>query len=88
MSSVGSFPCITRPIESVCVSYSAVSMHPMDLYPVRLLCPWNSPGKNTRVGFHFLLQGIFPTQGSNLGLWHYRQILYHLSHQGSPMESG
>ena len=33
---------------------------------------------------HSLLQGIFPTQGLNLGLWHYRQILYHLSHQGSP----
>ena len=32
----------------------------------RLLCPWDSPGKNTGVGCHFLLQGIFPTQGSNL----------------------
>ena len=46
--------------------------------------PWNSPGKNTGVGSHSLPQGIFLTQGSNLGLWHYRQILYHLSHQGSP----
>ena len=36
----------------------------------RLLCPWNSPDKNTRVGFHFLLQGIFPTQGSNPHLLH------------------
>ena len=36
------------------------------------------------MGFHSLLQGIFPTQGSNLGLLHCRQILYHLSHQGSP----
>ena len=34
----------------------------------RLLCPWNSSGKNTGVGCHFLLQGIFPTQGSNMGL--------------------
>ena len=34
----------------------------------RLLCPWDSPGKNTGVGCHFLLQGIFPTQGSNLSL--------------------
>ena len=34
------------------------------------LRPWNFPGKNTRVGFHFLLQGIFPTQGSNLCLLH------------------
>ena len=36
--------------------------------PNRLLCPWDSPGKNTGVGFRFLLQGIFPTQGSNPGL--------------------
>ena len=34
----------------------------------RLLCPWNFPGKNTGMGRHFLLQGIFPTQGSNLHL--------------------
>ena len=49
----------------------------------RLLSPWDSPGKNTGVGSHFLLQGIFPTQGLNLGLLHCRQILYGLSHQGS-----
>ena len=49
-----------------------------------LLCLWNSPGKNTGVGSHFLLQGNFPTQGLNLDLLLYRQILYHLSHQGSP----
>ena len=41
------------------------------------------PGKNTWVGCHALLQGIFPTQGSNPGLLHCRQILYHLSHQGN-----
>ena len=46
---------------------------------------WNYPGKNTGVGCHFLLQGIFLTQGSNPGLLHCRQILYHLSHQRSPM---
>ena len=40
--------------------------------------------KNARVGCHALLQGIFPTQGSNLCLLHCRQILYHLSHQGKP----
>ena len=44
----------------------------------------DSPDKNTGVGCHALLQGIFPTQGSNPGLPHCRQILYHLSHQGSP----
>ena len=44
----------------------------------------DSPGKNTGVGCSALLQGIFPTQGLNPGLPHCRQILYHLSHQGSP----
>ena len=44
----------------------------------------DSPGKNTRVGCHAFLQGIFPTQGSNLGLPHCRWILYYLSQQGSP----
>ena len=50
----------------------------------KLLRPWDFQGKSTGVGCHFLLQGIFPTQGSNPGLSHYRQTLYHLSHQGSP----
>ena len=45
---------------------------------------WNSPGKNTRVGCRSLLQGIFPTQGSNPGLLHCRQIIHHLSYQGNP----
>ena len=40
---------------------------PPGLYPAKLLCPWNSPGKNTGLGCHSLLQGIFPTQGSNPG---------------------
>ena len=48
------------------------------------LAPLGKPSKNTGVGSHPLLQGIFPTQGSNPGLLHCRQILYHLSHQGSP----
>ena len=46
------------------------------------LSPWNFPGKSTGVGCHFLLQGIFPTQGSNPGLLHCRQTLYRLSHEG------
>ena len=46
----------------------------------RLLSPRDSPGKNTGVGCHFLLQGVVRTQGSNPGLLHCRQILYHLSH--------
>ena len=49
-----------------------------------LLCPWNSPCQNTGVGSCFLLQGIFPTQGLNPGLLHFRLILHCLSHKGSP----
>ena len=52
--------------------------------PSRLFCPWNSQGKNTGVGCHFLLQRIFPTQVLNMGLLHYQHILYCLSHQGNP----
>ena len=53
--------------------------------PHRLYSPWNSPGQDISVGKPFfpLLQGIFPTQGSNPGLPHCRQILYQLSHKGS-----
>ena len=54
------------------------------LQPHGLYSSWNSPGKNTGVGSLSLLQGIFPTQGSNPGLPHYRRILYQLSHKGSP----
>ena len=58
------------------------SLRPPGLQPASLLCPWDFPGKNTGVGYHFPLQGIFPTQGLNLGLLHCRQTLYRLSHQG------
>ena len=44
------------------------SLWPCGLLPTRLLCPWGSPGKNSGAGCHFLFQGIFPTQGSNLRL--------------------
>ena len=44
--------------------------------------PWNSPGQDTGVGSLSLLQGIFPTQGSNPGVPHCRRILYQLSHEG------
>ena len=50
----------------------------------RLLGPWDFLGKSIGVGCHFLLQKIFPTQGSNPGLPHCRQMLYHLHHHGSP----
>ena len=70
----------------VCVSCSVMSdsLQPHGLEPVSLLCPWNSPGKNTGVAYHFLLQGIFMTDGSKPVLLHFRQILFLLSHQGSP----
>ena len=49
-----------------------------------LYSPWNSPGQNTGVGSHSLLQGIFPNQGSNPDLPHCRWIFYQLSHEGVP----
>ena len=60
------------------------SLWPHGLQSTRLIGPWDSPGKNTGMGCHFLLQRIFPTEGSNLGIPHCKQILYLLSHQGSP----
>ena len=67
------------------VSHSVVSnfLQPHGLQPTRLLCPWDSPGKNTGVGSRSLLQGISLTRGLNSALLHCRQILYHLSHQGN-----
>ena len=54
------------------------------LQPHGLYSPWNSPGQNTGVGSLSILQGFFPTQGSNPDLLYCRQILYQLNHQGSP----
>ena len=54
------------------------------LQPQGRYSPWKSPGQNTVVGSLSLLQGIFPTQGSNPGLPHSKWILYQLSHKGSP----
>ena len=65
-----SFACV----ECVCVcvlrcSVMSDSLQSHGLCPTRLLYPWDFPGKNTGMGCHFLLQGIFPTQESNLSLW-------------------
>ena len=68
----------TRELDSESRSVVSDSLRPHGLYS-----PWNSPGQNTGVGSLCLLQGIFPTQGSNLGLPHCRQILYQLSHKAS-----
>ena len=72
---------------SLIVSCSVVSnsLQPHGLQPTKLICLWNSPSKNTGVGRHSLLQGIFPIWGLNPRLLHCRQILYCLSHQGSPI---
>ena len=63
--------------ESETCSVMSSSLRPHGLYS-----PWNSSGQNTGVGSLSLLQGIFPTQGSNPGLLHCRWILYQLSYQG------
>ena len=69
--------------ESESHSVMSDSLQPRGLYS-----SWNSPGQNTEVGSLSPLQGIFPTQGSNLGLLHCMWILYHLSHKGSPRMTG
>ena len=69
---------------SISRSVMSDSLQPHGLQLSRFPCAWDSPGKSIGVGSHFLLQGIYPTQGSNPGHLQCRQILYHLSHQGSP----
>ena len=64
--------------KSVSSSVMSNSLQPHEQQPARLLCPWNSLGKNTWLCRCSLLQGIFLTQGSNLGLQHCRRFLYHL----------
>ena len=65
--------------ESINESHSVMSN---SLRPCGLYSPWNFPGQNTGVESPSLLQGIFPTQGLNPSLLHYRWILYQLSHKG------
>ena len=68
-------------ISTYCCCLAATVMsdfvQPYGLQHARLLCPWDPLGKNTRVGYHALLQGIFPTQGSNPGFLHHRQSINH-----------
>ena len=75
--------------KSLCCAGLSRSVVSDSLWPVDCSSPGSpvhvaSPGKNTGVGCHAILQGIFPTQGLNPGLPHCRWILYHLSHEGSP----
>ena len=79
---------ISLEVDAV-LSHSVMSDSLQSLWTVacQLLCSWDSLGKNTGVGSHALLQGIFPPQGLNPGLPHCRRFLYHLSHQFSSVQS-
>ena len=65
------------------LSHAQLFCDPHGLQSTKLLCPWDSLAKNTGMGCHAFLKEIVPTQGVNPNLLHYKQILYHLSHQGS-----
>ena len=81
--------CPTSKWESARKSHRSQTLgDPMDCSSARLLCPWDSSGENTGVGRHFLPQGVFPTQDTNLGLSHCRRTLYRLSHQEACPISG
>ena len=75
--------CNSAAVLCLVAQSCSILFNPMDCSPLGTSVHGDSPGKNTRVGCHALLQGIFPTQGSNPGLPHCRRILHHLSHQGS-----
>ena len=79
IQSLAYFLLFALPLTSESCSVVSDSLQPHGLYG-----PWNSLGQNTGVGSLSFLQGIFPTQGLNPGLPHCRQILYQLSHKGSP----
>ena len=82
-------PCFEprlRPQDILKVKMKSLTTDSLQLHgvqPSRLFLPWDFPVKSPGVGCHFLPQGIFTTQGLNLGLPHCRQVLYHLSHQGN-----
>ena len=81
--------CVYVRMHACTLSCSVVSnsFHPHGLGPTRLLCPWDFPVKNTGMNCHFLLQGIFLTQGLNLNLrrlLHWQADSLPLSHLGSP----
>ena len=71
--------------SQTCLSELEHQASPWIIAHLRILCPQISPGDNTEVGSHSFLKG-FLTQISNLGLQHCKKILYHLSHQGSPLQ--
>ena len=79
-------PCLTivKHVLGLSQSVMSNSLWPYELQPTRLLCPWDSPGKNTGEGCHFLLQEIFPSQRSNPRLLYWQVDSLPLSHLGSP----
>ena len=80
---------IHRESESVkSLSHVRLFATPWTVACTRLLRPWDFLGKSTGMGCHFLLQGIFLTQGLNTGLPHCRQTLYHLSHHREETYNG
>ena len=68
-------------LQTKAVKSGPAFCNPTGLQPARLLCPWDSPGKNSGVDCYNLLQRMFPTQGLNPNLLHCRQILYHLNYR-------
>ena len=73
--------CCCCTVAQLCLTL----LQPHGLQLTRLLCPWNSPGKNTGVGCYFFLQGLLLTQGSNLCRLHWHADSLPLSHLGSPL---
>ena len=83
-------PLLSRYTMHACVlrlSVMSNSLQPHGLYPTRFFCPWDFPGKDTGVGCHFLLQGIFLTQGWSLYLLHWQADSLLLTHLGRPANS-
>ena len=74
--------------KGVLCSVVSNSLQLHGLYTARFLCRWNFSGKNTGVGCHFLLQGIFPSQGLKLHLLHWQVDCLPLHHLGSPIRRG
>ena len=80
----GELDWLVRPWSEMKWSEVKVTQSCLTLRPHGLYSPWNSPGQNTGMGSFYVLQGIFPMQGSNPGIPHCRWILYQLSHKESP----
>ena len=83
MKRIAIVSCYLLDCTHILIESESCSVVSDSLPPHRLYSPWNSPGQNIGGGSLSLLQGIFPTQGSNPDLPHCRQILYQLSHKGS-----